>query len=643
MAQNDGIDYLAINSSVKPIYLDQSKRVTSYAIRYFNGNLFVGTSNGIYATALDTKGQEDLSLAYGDFQYIKSSEGQVWSLSQFSNKLLVGHEDGSFYFDNNNLAPIYSGIGTWNLNSSLKIDDIVVGTYFGLRRIGSHDGKFFDKGIIPGLEESLRFIVLDKRSIWGSHPYRGIYRVFVDYEKNAVKNYKIYNKNSGLPSNLYNYVYEVDDKPVIATEKGIYQYNEVKDAFEPYTKLALLSKMSIQYLKQDTEGNIWFVTNRKVGVVDFSSVPKIYYFPQLDGKTVGGFEHIYALNKDNIFIAGNKGIYHINYQKYRQSIQKPNVLISQIRVPSSKDTVIYGGYQNGEQISHTLRNSFNSLHFEFSSTLFDYKESIEYSYLLEGLDKDWSNWSNKTEKDYTNLSPGKYVFKIKSRNGIDNESDLVSYKFTILPKWYQTKFMYAAYLFLLVAIIYIGYKWQERNHKKAREKLRYLHQLELDRNEKEIVRLKNEKLESEIDFKNRELSSMTMNLVQRGKVLTKIKDVISTLAQSERIEENSTNLRHLVRLIKEVEKGNQDWDNFTAHFNNVNSDFFNKLKEKFPDLTPNELKLCAFIKMNLSSKEIAQLMNITIKAVEVGRYRLRKKLQISSETNLYDFLIQITK
>src|SRR5690606_12477332 len=99
----------------------------------------------------------------------------------------------------------------------------------------------------------------------------------------------------------------------------------------------------------------------------------------------------------------------------------------------------------------------------------------------------------------------------------------------------------------------------------------------------------------------------------------------------------------LIRLIKEVEKENQDWDNFALHFNNVNSDFFNKLKDKFPDLTPNELKLCALIKMNLSSKEIAQLMNITIKAVEVGRYRLRKKLHISSETNLYDFLIQVVK
>ena len=75
----------------------------------------------------------------------------------------------------------------------------------------------------------------------------------------------------------------------------------------------------------------------------------------------------------------------------------------------------------------------------------------------------------------------------------------------------------------------------------------------------------------------------------------------------------------------------------------VNSDFFNKLKDQHPDLTPNELKLCAYLKMNLSTKEIAQLMNITIKAVEVGRYRLRKKLAIKPDINLYDYLMLLSR
>ena len=171
----------------------------------------------------------------------------------------------------------------------------------------------------------------------------------------------------------------------------------------------------------------------------------------------------------------------------------------------------------------------------------------------------------------------------------------------------------------------------------------YLHQLELDRNEKEIVRLQNEKLEADVNYKNKELSTMTMHLVQRGKVLAKIKEVISAVIKNHDINESSPSFRHLIRLIKDVEKKDQELDHMSVHFNHVNTEFFNKLKDLYPDLSQNDLKFCAYLSMNLSSKEMAQLMNVTIKAIEVGRYRLRKKLQLKPETNLYEFLINIAR
>ena len=199
------------------------------------------------------------------------------------------------------------------------------------------------------------------------------------------------------------------------------------------------------------------------------------------------------------------------------------------------------------------------------------------------------------------------------------------------------------YMIFLGVGLYLLFKWQKKQHNIAQAKLSYLHQLELDRSEKEIVRLENEKLEADVTYKNRELSTMTMHLVQRGKVLARIKEVISTIIKNHDINDSSPSFRHLIRLIRDVEKSDEDWDNFSMHFNTVNSDFFNKLKDQHPDLTPNELKLCAYLKMNLSTKEIAQLMNITIKAVEVGRYRLRKKLAIKPDINLYDYLIFLSR
>ncbi|MXV50147.1 chromosome partitioning protein ParA [Pedobacter sp. HMF7647] len=193
----------------------------------------------------------------------------------------------------------------------------------------------------------------------------------------------------------------------------------------------------------------------------------------------------------------------------------------------------------------------------------------------------------------------------------------------------------------IIEMIFLSFAISERVRLLQIEKLGVEHQLELDHSEKEIVRLKNEKLEAEVNFKNRELSNVTMHLVQRGKVLSKIKDDISAFIKKHEIPQSSLTFKQLIKLIKEVEKEDEDWEQFAMHFNQMNTGLFEILKSRFPDLTSNELKLCAYIKSNLSTKEIAQLMNITSKAVEIGRYRLRKKLQLQPEVNLFEFLMTI--
>lgn len=82
----------------------------------------------------------------------------------------------------------------------------------------------------------------------------------------------------------------------------------------------------------------------------------------------------------------------------------------------------------------------------------------------------------------------------------------------------------------------------------------------------------------------------------------------------------------------------KDFDVFQSNFNVLHSDFFNALEKRYSNLTRNEKVLCAYLKMNLSSKEIASLLNITIRGVEVSRYRLRKKLEIDKDINLNDFM-----
>jgi DNA-binding CsgD family transcriptional regulator len=99
-------------------------------------------------------------------------------------------------------------------------------------------------------------------------------------------------------------------------------------------------------------------------------------------------------------------------------------------------------------------------------------------------------------------------------------------------------------------------------------------------------------------------------------------------------------LKKLIRALKDDDHMEEDWKQFATHFDSVHLDFLRSIKKQYPGLTPNELKLCAYLHMNLSSKDVAQHMKISVRGVEISRYRLRKKLQISKETNLFEFLLQ---
>lgn len=654
---DDGIDYIGINSAIKYIYPAISKKVTGYAAKIYHNKLYIGTSNGLYFTPVDVH-KRDLSLSPSNFSKVKDVEGQVWSLEVLNDQLLMGHEDG-LYQINDDLARKVYNVGTWilkPLSSIYPTSEAIIGTYLGLHLIKYQSDLFNNDKDISGVHESLRFIYFDeqKNILWASHPNRGVFKFSLSKDFTRITNTKLYNHFQGLPFDDYNYIFFIKNRIMVSTLKGAYEYDYQKDKFIPSKLLSPLSKLSLQYLKEDTEGNVWFVTNKRVGVLDFTqpTQPTIFFLPEMDKKVVGGFENIYPYDAENIFIGSSKGFFHVNYKKYKENITQVKVILSQISLFGKRDSLLFGGYFTNEsqsvipQNNHyqreiNINHDLNSIHFEFSSTYFGQQKSIQFSYILEGFDHQWSSWSGKSEKDYTNLPVGDYRFEVKARNNLGTESVPVFYSFKILPAWYQTIWFNILVFAVFSYLLYLLFKYQQKRHLKAQDQLSYLHQLEIEGTEKEIVRLQKERLEADMNYKNKELSIMTMHLLQRGKVLEKVKEMIQGIIKKHEISEGSSTFRHLIRLIKEVEKSDEDWDQFTIHFNHANSDFFNKLKEQFPDLTPNELKICAYVKMNLSIKEIAQLLNITTKAVEVGRYRLRKKLNIGPEVNLYDFLLKI--
>jgi len=654
---NNGIDCIAYNSAIKHItpYLQDG---SGYAAIVHKNYLFTGTSAGLFSVPLQQN--TDLSFSKGLFSPVANTSGQVWGLAEINGKLLMGHHEGAFNINENTAQRISAVPGFWNftpMSSVFPSARIVAGSYKGLTFLNYSNQSFSIAENIPAFYESSRFVALDKYdNIWVSHPYHGIYKI--PAAKDGRYTTQLYTSKNGLPSTLNNHVYKIKNEVVVTTEKGIFLYNQEKDIFEPsnyYQKL--LGTQSLRYLKEDTEGNIWFIHEKNLGVADMSGKkPEIIYLPELNNKLLSGFEFIYPLNANNIFVGGEKGFFHINYEKYKKNMPALQVQIRTVKILDDKDSLLFGGYfseVNEKQIQvkekiPQINNNWKTIQLEFSSPLFGQQTNLEYSYMLQGFDENWATWSIKTEKEYTNLPHGTYTFQIKVRNNLGNESAPVLYRFTILPPWYKTKLAYFFYFLLHCLALYLVVKWQRNKFKNQRakyeeeqKKLQYLHQLEIDKAANELVRLRNEKLQAEIDFKNSELATSAMHLVQKGELLTKIKSELNRLMKVLDNDKAINELKKMIKVLSEDDKTDKDWEHFAQHFDKVHRDFVVVLKEKHPTVTGNELKLSAYLRMNLSTKEIAQLMNISVRGIEISRYRLRKKLGISSEVNLFDYLISL--
>ncbi len=655
---DNGISFIAYNAPIKYIKPAKPDELSGYSVRVFDNMLYIASSDGAYAAPLSFSAK-DLSFSRSNFQKISNSSGQNWRLDVVNNRLLLGHHTGSFLVQGRDARQLTRDAGSWiflPVSNVLPASQVITGTYNGLSLLKYGNGDFTSLGDIIGMKESLRFLAMDNNNhLWASHPYRGIYRIMLAPNGLSYK-YELFTEKDGLPSTLRNNVFRVKNRVVFATEQGVYEFDAATKKFIPSELLyTIFGNNTVQYLTEDEEGNVWFCSGKKVGVVNFkSSKPAITWFPELTGKMLAGFEFIYPYNAENIFLASSQGIIHLNYKKYITGHSKPDMLLTQVMLSGKKDSLVFGGYYENRKdsasamaMNRTMKfaSSENSFHFEFSSPVFGLQSNVEYSYRLKGYDKQWSAPSPKTEKEYTNLPDGSYTFEVKAFDNLGNESEVVSYSFVISPPWYKSIWAYILYTVLLFGLIYLLNRWQQKKFirqqmlfEEEQKRMKYIHQLEVEKNEKEIIQLQNEKLINEMVYKNKELADVSMHLVERSDALIKVKDELQQLHKK---TGGNHDVKRAIQLVNEIEKNNSNWEQFAAHFDEINNDFIKKLKTRYPQLTSTDLKVCTYLQLKLASKEIAQLMNISVRGVEISRYRLRKKLELPKGQTLNDFLAEV--
>jgi len=655
---DNGIDLVLYSNAIQQIFPEGEDRNAGYTSILYKDRLYLGLVSGAYEVPVSAKG--DFSYIRGNFKPVKGSKGQVWTFCHVNNKLFMGHLRGAFTVEDDSATLFDPSTGFWEfqaINSNPSLDRFIAGTYNGINFYNYSDEKIVNPKIDAHFE-SARFIVQHQNTIWASHPFKGLYKI--EYN-NGVPLVSMYRDEHSILSSNHNKLFNIQNKMVLLSDKGIFEYDDKVSDFVPSSYLKSLGSIpGITYLKEDLYENIWFISDKKVGVMDMSAgTSNIIFIPELTNKIqANGFEHINVIDTNNVIVTGENGFYHINYAAYKKNRYALHAHISNVSLVAKKDSLLFGGYGQLKK-SLSVAYKHNSLHFEVSTTLYGEENTIEYSYYLKGFDHDWSEWTKKTEKDYTNIPPGNYMFQVKCRNNFDNESPIASIAFGILPPWYRTWWAYSFYMLAFFALLYTVYKYQQRKYKKQQhaklmeqqkkydeeqKNLQIQHQLAIAETEKEIAQLRSEKLLAEVDHKNTELASTAMNLVHKVEILTKIKGDLLQFKESVQMEKGTKEFQKIIKLLDGELNSAQEWEQFAVHFDSIHSNYLKKLKDFRPDISTSELKLAAYLRLNLSTKEIAQLMNISVRGVETSRYRLRKKLGLTNdEANLANFLGDITK
>ena len=409
----------------------------------------------------------------------------------------------------------------------------------------------------------------------------------------------------------------------------------------------------IYSLTQDSAGNIWYLFKESLGVLskNNSGVYKntVAPFSSLTGNLVNNYLSITTIDSRNVLIGLTDGLAHYDSHLLNNSIWKPTAFIRSFSFPG--DTLMFGNGQNTYR-KQKIPYKSNRVKFTFSSPSYENIDKIEFSHQLEGFEERWSNWSPITTIEYANLREGNYKMNLKARNSYGKQSEVTQVLFTISPPWYRHFLAYFCYIILVLAITNfvinrIKLKIRKNKYYETIEQRRiYLEKEAKIRKEqydleKEIERLKNDQLQTKILSKDKELVTNTLQVVKKNKILNgiihKLKDInVDSFDESTKFQFNKLNKS----IVREVNT-DKSWKDLEKHIKNVHFDFLKRLKEKYPTISPRELDLCTYLLMNMSTKEIAEIMNISSGGVEVSRYRLRKKFGLGKKQNLTGFLMSI--
>jgi len=617
---DDGANYINILSPTTYYANTSGTLGTIYSIYKDNDKLLLGTNHGLFkATIASVKD----NFNFSDIQIIAGSQGQVWTIQNFHEQLLCGHNDGTFIYKNDRLIKISDITGGWSFTMP-ENDLLIQGTYTGLIVFDEDtNGIWKFRNRITGYSEPTRHVEVDYLGyIWASHAMKGVYKLVLNENLDSVIQSHYYASISDKPHIID--VYELNNRMLFTTSENIYTYDYVNDSMVPFNPLIedLGEYSHSTQIIPHAKNLYWFISRNKSALFDvaigFNADKKmeiIFDNPYLPERDI----QILQLNDHVLLIPNQQGFTAFNSALSAQTKDTTKLFVQKMVLSGRKKTHSFGIQPDKKVIVPYYLNNLTAY---FANPSHFGQQSKTFYYLLPEIEDTWHT-TTLDHFSYLNLKPGKYNLKLRSVLG----EDAVLVPFTINNPWYSTWIAFLIYSCIMVLMIIVILKIFRFELTKQKQLLEY-----------EVTK---DKLENELSYKTQELMFTMRYLIQKNEILTELKGEIDSM------KEDAS--RYPVKFVKNMEstirKGlelhTEEWRNALNNLKLSEQGFFRKLLDNYPNLTPHDLRMCSYLRMNFSTKEIAKLLNVSTRGVEISRYRLRKKLNLGHDVNLTGFLMSI--
>ncbi|WP_081475394.1 LuxR C-terminal-related transcriptional regulator [Croceivirga radicis] len=559
--------------------------------------------------------------------FIEGSQGHVWNLSVIEGDLLCGHNTGTYKITDSNFELISPHSGGYTfVKQPNRPKTYLQGTYTGLVWF-EKKGMDWEIHKLEGYTTPVKQICFETDHIlWTAHPYKGYHRVHLNPKnKRIVDSIQSFDSKEN-PSGYNVKIFNIKNQITINTDGKWYRFNPINNQIENFAEFEPYENKELLYYDHSS---YWFVNNETHRILKTNLASDSLLIDELPirQRLSSDSQNLIPYSNNTYAIPLNDGFALIEESKLlaqqgKAVVQKPKL------ISLNTSTTSYNPLANKVNLPFAPSRE---LELKLAAPA---EIDCSYTYQIEGSTS-FNGFSETGFISLSNLPYGSYTCKVFTMGMGNKQSEPVQFSFSIKPPWYLSWYSLIGYLLLLVLTVFIIRLYNRRKLYKRKTEL----ELQMQQEQKEqLAKIEREELAKQVKIKQNELTNTTLNIAKKNEIMLEMKNLL--LMNKEKFSNSKRYQSYIKKLDQSIEDAD-DWNKFEFHFNELHDDFFEKLLKEYPSLTPKDLRLCAYLKMNLTSKEIAPLMGISVRGVEIHRYRLRKKLNLDSSENLSNFLITI--